>query len=142
MISSRNVLSTRAETSIPNIRIFVQNIWTNIRSFSNECSFNLDSIRVNIIVSIFWSWWGSGEIFNHKIDFYELKFYNYILTILLLLTVTGNIHWLFPINFDKWGVNVCSSKRTNNRIFVCLEKGSFVTFRTLVSALLSTVLLG
>ena len=33
------------------------------------------------------------------------------------------------------GVNAYSSKRTNIRIFVRLEKGSFVTFRIFVSAL-------
>ena len=39
----------------------------------------------------------------------------------------------FQINFDKWVVNAYSSKRTNIRSF---RKGSFVTFRIFVSALL------
>ena len=34
---------------------------------------------------------------------------------LRLLKVIGNKYWLFPINFDKWGVNAYSSKRTNIR---------------------------
>ena len=130
----RYPLGSRAKTNIPNIRIFVRNNQTNIR-------LNLNSIRVNNS-HIFWKfmilfkkWWN----FHHKIDYYELNYDWNSLCILRLLRVTGNIYWFFSINFDKWGVNAYSSKRTNIRIFVRLVKGSFVTFRIFVSALLGSV---
>ena len=119
----------RAKTNIPNIRIFIRNKQRNIH-------LSFDSIRVIIshYFGSFWSFWGSGEIFSHKINFYELN-HDYKLTILRLLRVTGNIYWLFQINFEKGGVNAYSSKWTSIRIFVRLEKGTFVTFRIFVLAL-------
>ena len=92
-----------------------------------------------IFLTIFgslWYFWGSNEIFRHKIDYYQLN-YDWKLSILRLLMVTGNIYWLFQITFWQMkGVNAYSLKRTNIRIFVRLEKGSFVTFRIFVSALI------
>ena len=86
----------RAKTNIPNIRIFLRNNQTNIRSFPSEYSFEFLIQFKWIFLTIFgsfWSFWGSGEIFSCKIDYCELN-YDHKLIILRLLRVTGNIYWL------------------------------------------------
>ena len=103
-------MKIKSETHILNIRIFVRNDQTNIR-------FCFDAIW-KIISHYFWNFlillrkWRKC---NTKIDSCELN-YDYRLSISRLLRITGNIYWLFPINFHKWGVNAYSSKR----IGICL----------------------
>ena len=98
-----------------------------------------------------WSYINSSEYFSLFLEVHDtfvevvtFQLYNWLLWAKLWLKalyitfVNGYRQHILTFPNQFWqmrGVNAYSSKRTNIRIFVRLEKGSFVTFRIFVSAL-------